>query len=110
MTTTRATGDRAFLYARLSHRKDDKLASCDVQLDTLRNEAQRRRLHVVGEFTDDGHSAWADDGLKHRPDYAEMLDRMENGETDYVLAVDTDRFSRGDMGGAISLDVSGAAA
>lgn len=88
----------AALYARLSRRQDEKVATCATQIRRLRDEAKRRGLNVAHEFVDDGISAYSG---KERPGFAGLMEAIVSGEVDHVLAVRMDRFSRDEVEGAL---------
>ncbi len=90
----------AALYARLSRRQDDKVATCATQVRRLQSEAERRGLTVQAEhvFVDDGISAYSG---KERPGFAGLMAAIVSGEVGYVLAVRMDRFSHDEVEGAL---------
>jgi site-specific DNA recombinase len=74
--------NRYFLYARKSTDETDKqVRSIDDQIAELRALAEREHLHVVDEL-DESRSA----KVPGRPTFNEMLDRIERGEADGILA------------------------
>jgi site-specific DNA recombinase len=81
---------RAAIYARISETDRNVLAIAD-QVSNLRALAEREGCEVVAIFSDDGISAWSG---KLRPAFLELLQGIDSGDFDVVLAVAEDRLSR----------------
>src|SRR5438128_622453 len=82
---------RVAIYSRQSTENDDQI---EAHLARCRARAQQERWKVVGEFRDNGKSGY-ERGVK-RPGYEELLDLIEAGKVDRVLAVSLDRLFRQD--------------
>lgn len=82
---------RYILYARKSSESEDRqVQSIDDQLRVLRDFAKRTGLHVVAELTE-AHSAKAPGT---RPVFAELLARIERGESDGIVCWSINRLAR----------------
>ena len=79
---------RAGLYARVS--TVDKGQDVGLQLDALRDEAERRDWQVAGEYVDDGISGAKSD----RPALQRLLSDVECGRIDLVAVWKLDRLGR----------------
>lgn len=87
-------GTRAVIYARRSHEGDEEQSrSVAEQLTACRDYCARKKWSVVGEFIDDGRSA-SRYARKVRPQFAELVGRIEAGEVGAVVAWDLDRLLR----------------
>lgn len=81
---------QCYTYARVSTQTRVDSYSLDAQREQLRREAERRGMAVVAEFSDVGPSS-------SRPQFAEMMDRIQSGNPDgvtYVLVTKLSRFGR----------------
>src|SRR5262245_58490907 len=87
-----------FLYARKSTKDREKqVLSIPSQLDALRKLAKQQNLIVVAEITE-RESAH----VPGRPEFSNMMRRIEEGEASGILAWHPDRLARNSMdGGAI---------
>ena len=68
--------------------------SLDAQRDRLIKEAKHREMAVAAEFSDEGKSGKNTTG---RPQFTEMMNRIQNGNPDgvcYVLVFKLSRFVR----------------
>ena len=77
-----------YAYARVSTQTDN--CSLDAQREQLRREAERRGMAVAAEFADVGPSG-------DRPQFAEMMERIQDGNPDgvaYVMVTKLSRFCR----------------
>src|SRR4051794_10942590 len=84
-----------FLYARKSTDTEDKQArSIDDQLAELRDFAQRLGLLVTETFIERRTAK-----IPGRPIFNAMLERIEKGEADAILAWHPDRLSRNSIDG-----------
>src|SRR5688500_486176 len=84
-----------FLYARKSTDVEDKqVLSIDAQVSELREFAAREHLTIVGEVIEK-RSAKA----PGRPLFKEMMDRIEAGEAQGIIAWHPDRLSRNGVDG-----------
>src|SRR5438445_4796307 len=94
-TTTRPTAPtrtaRAVIYTRISRDDQDERLGVQRQEKDLRREAERRKLRLVRVLTDNDVSGTKDS----RPDFDRLIEMIENGEVDVVLAADLDRLTRG---------------
>lgn len=82
-----ATEKRACIYARVSTLQNQ---SPQMQLDCLREFAERRGLHVVEEFIDRGHSG----AKERRPGLDALLNAARKRSVDVVLTYRFDRVAR----------------
>jgi DNA invertase Pin-like site-specific DNA recombinase len=89
---TRTGALRAVAYVRYSTDQQD--GSDEQQLGEIRKLADRAGCRIVATFTDQGISG--DSGRELRPDFARLLDAVEAGKYDVVLAWDTSRLGRQD--------------
>src|ERR1700683_679392 len=81
---------RYFIYVRKSTEGEDRQArSIGDQLAEIREAVHRKHLDDVGSF-EESRSA----KTKGRPLFNEMLDRIEAGEADGVIAWHPDRLAR----------------
>src|SRR3990172_6296945 len=89
---------RYFIYARKSTERDERQAhSIPDQLDTVRRLAESRGLQVIDEFTESRTAR-----KPGRPIFAEMMERIKEGEANAILAWTPDRLARNALdGGAI---------
>lgn len=78
---------RAAIYARVSTLVGQSPA---MQLDVLREFAERRELEVVAEFVDHGASG----ARERRPALDELMDAARERALDVVLVYRFDRFAR----------------
>jgi DNA invertase Pin-like site-specific DNA recombinase len=81
-------GLRAAIYARVSTLTGQ---SPQMQLDVLREYAERRELEIVDEFVDHGVSGARD----HRPELDRLMAGARQRAFDVVLVYRFDRFARG---------------
>src|SRR5690349_1821517 len=84
-----------FIYARKS--TDDlsrQVRSIDDQIAELREMARRDNLTIANIFIEKQTAK-----IPGRPIFNEMLDRVENGEANGILAWHPDRLSRNSMDG-----------
>jgi site-specific DNA recombinase len=88
----RADDLRVFIYARISDKdpEEDKVAG--QVADCLKRFGPEYGTAHITEFTDDGISATS--GVD-RPGWLAMLEAIERGECDVVVATEEERFSRG---------------
>ena len=84
-----------FLYARKSTDVEDKqVLSIDAQLNELRQFAEREAVHIVGELIEKQSAK-----IPGRPIFDAMLERIEAGEADGILAWHPDRLARNSIDG-----------
>ena len=84
-----------FLYARKSTDVEDKQAlSIDAQINELREFAERERLGIVAELIEKQSAK-----IPGRPIFNAMLERIEAGEADGILAWHPDRLARNSVDG-----------
>src|SRR6266487_6885920 len=96
-TTIRPTPTRtvrAVIYTRVSRDDDSKEERLGVQRQEkdLRREAERRRARIIRVLEDNDLSG---SGSVERPAFNRLIEIIDNGEVDLVLAWDLDRLSRG---------------
>lgn len=92
------------IYARLSYAEGGETVKVDDQVEMGR-EAVERRGGVVGqEFRDNSLSAWKPKVI--RPQWNELMRRLEAGESDGVWVYDLTRFSRKVMEGERLLELA----
>jgi site-specific DNA recombinase len=89
----KAKGSRAVIYARISSDARGDGAGVERQLEACRELAARDGFIVVAELVDNDVSASAY-SRKARPAWRELLERLERGEVDCLLAWATDRLYR----------------
>ena len=85
---------RCYIYTRVSTQMQVDGYSLDAQRDRLLKEAAHREMAVAAEFSDEGKSGKNTTG---RPQFTEMLGRIQNGnpdKIDYVLVFKLSRFGR----------------
>lgn len=85
---------QCYLYTRVSTQMQVDGYSLDAQRDRLIKEAKHREMAVAAEFSDEGKSGKNTTG---RPQFTEMMNRIQNGNPDgvcYVLVFKLSRFVR----------------
>lgn len=85
---------RCYIYTRVSTQMQVDGYSLDAQRERLLREAKHREMTVAAEFSDEGKSG---KNTKGRPEFTEMMRRIEKGnpdEVDYVLVFKLSRFGR----------------
>lgn len=85
---------RCYLYTRVSMQMQVDGYSLDAQQDCLKKKAAHRSMQVVATFSDEGKSGKNTTG---RPQFQEMLRRIQNGNedhVDYVLVFRLSQFGR----------------
>jgi len=80
---------RVFGYARVSTEEQVKSGSLDQQREAIRSYCKSRGYELVRLFTDAGVSA-----LSHRPEWEELMRRLEAGEAEAVVVTKLDRWGR----------------
>ena len=86
---------RFILYARKSTDVEDKqVLSIDAQLNELRALAEREGAHVIAELIEKQSAK-----IPGRPIFNSMLERIEAGEADGILAWHPDRLARNSIDG-----------
>ena len=88
---------RAAAYLRLSIEDGDKAESNSIgnQRELIRDfVAERPKLHLVGEYADDGYTGTNFD----RPGFQKMMDGVRSGEIDTIIVKDLSRFGRDYIG------------
>src|ERR1035438_8305504 len=89
------SNNRFFLYARKSTDVEDKqVLSIDAQINELRELAAREGINVVAELIEKQSAK-----IPGRPIFDAMLERMEAGEADGILAWHPDRLARNSVDG-----------
>ena len=84
-----------FLYARKSTDVEDKqVLSIDAQITELRAFAKQNNLNVIETFIEKQSAK-----IPGRPIFGEMLERVESGEADGILAWHADRLARNSVDG-----------
>src|SRR5262245_7540132 len=90
-----ASGERYFLYVRKSTDTEDKqVRSIEDQLAELREFASARNLTIVETLVERQTAK-----TPGRPVFNQMLDRIERGEANSILAWHPDRLSRNSIDG-----------
>lgn len=84
---------RAFVYCRISHDPSGKELAVARQEKDCRKLAKDRGWIVVEVFTDNDLSA-SGFAKKNRPQFDEMVRRLECGEAEILIAYDDSRFTR----------------
>lgn len=84
---------RTILYARYSSELQNTLSTID-QIASLRERAEREGWTIVDSFADEEISGRAGISEMQRPGLNAMLNRIERGDIDQVLAEATDRIAR----------------
>lgn len=85
---------RCYIYTRVSTQMQVEGYSLDAQRERLQREAKHRDMTVAAEFSDEGKSGKNTTG---RPQFTEMLRRIQTGNPDgvsYVLVFKLSRFGR----------------
>ena len=85
---------QCYIYTRVSTQMQVDGYSLDAQRDRLIREAKHREMAVAAEFSDEGKSGKNTTG---RPQFTEMMNRIQNGNPDgvsYVLVFKLSRFGR----------------
>lgn len=86
---------RYFIYARKSSESEERQArSIEDQLREVWELARRERLVIVGEYTEAQTAS-----KPGRPQFNEMLSRIESGEADAILAWEPNRLARNSVDG-----------
>jgi site-specific DNA recombinase len=80
------------IYARVSKADKDDPNSIPVQLAACRERAVDEGWEVVGEYVDEGISAW--NPRKRRPAYEQMLAAVEAGQAHAIIVREQDRLLR----------------
>src|ERR1035438_5862962 len=89
------SNNRFFLYARKSTDVEDKqVLSIDAQINELRELAAREGINVVAELIEKQSAK-----IPGRPIFDAMLERIEAGEADGILAWHPDRLARNSIDG-----------
>ncbi|GHT81850.1 hypothetical protein FACS1894125_3450 [Actinomycetota bacterium] len=89
---------RCFLYARKSTDTDDmQVQSIDAQLVELRVYAKQNNITIVDELIERRTAK-----IPGRPIFNAMLDRIEAGEVDGILAWHPDRLARNSVDGLLT--------
>lgn len=96
---------RVAIYARVSKADRHDANSIPHQLRVARQVAEDEGWNVVGEYVDEGISAY--DVKKSRPEYEQMLGDLAAGLFNAPLAADLERLLRQDKEGARWLDMHG---
>jgi len=78
---------QCYIYTRVSTQMQVEKYSLDAQREQLRQEAEHRGMSIAAEFSDDGSAA-------ERPQFTEMLNRIQNGNPDGVCSVLVTKLSR----------------
>ena len=87
--------EKYFLYARKSTDTEDKqVLSIDAQINELRKYARDNGLDVVDELIEKRTAK-----MPGRPIFNEMLERIQNGEANGILAWHPDRLARNSIDG-----------
>jgi site-specific DNA recombinase len=87
--------NRYFLYARKSTDETDKqIRSIDDQIAELRSLAVRENISIIEEFIESRTAK-----IPGRPIFNQILDRIERGEADGILAWHPDRLARNSLDG-----------
>ena len=85
---------RCYIYTRVSTQMQVEKYSLDAQRERLQREADHRGMTIAAEFSDEGKSGKNTTG---RPQFTEMLRRIQTGNPDgvcYVLVFKLSRFGR----------------
>ena len=85
---------RCYIYTRVSSQSQVDGYSLDAQRDRLLKAAEYEGMTIAAEFSDEGKSGKNTTG---RPEFTEMMDRIQNGnpdKVDYVLVFKLSRFGR----------------
>ncbi len=86
---------RYFLYARKSSDSEERqILSIEAQLSELKEFAAKEKLEIIASF-EEAKTAKEPGRMK----FAEMLDRMEHGEAEGILAWHPDRLARNSVDG-----------
>lgn len=80
-------------------RSTPPVSSLEDQVRHCRKLAEDYDYEVVDVFSDDGISAWSG---KIRPSYVQLIERVQEGDIDFILTVADDRLTR-DVGDNIML-------
>lgn len=89
------SNNRFFLYARKSTDVEDKqVLSIDAQINELREFADREKLGIVAELIEKQSAK-----IPGRLIFNDMLERIEAGEADGILAWHPDRLARNSVDG-----------
>src|SRR3989339_2081216 len=87
--------NKFFLYARKSTDVEDKqVRSIEAQITELRAFAKQNNLNVVDTFIEKQSAK-----IPGRPIFGDMLDKIENGEANGILAWHADRLARNSVDG-----------
>ena len=85
------------IYARLSYAADGSTIKVDDQIEMGREEIERRGGLVGQVFKDNSLSAW--NPRVARPEWDEMMTRLESGAANGVMVYDVSRYTRKVMEG-----------
>lgn len=85
---------RAVTYCRQSVTRDGS-ESLDRQQEACAREAKRLKLTVVAELTEAPSTGAFKDRGRGRPEFLRLIDLIDSGQVDAVVAYKTDRLSRG---------------
>ncbi len=84
---------RVGVYARVSKAEHDRrTTSIPVQLADCRDRAGQESWTIVGQYVDEGISAW--NRKKRRPEYEHLLADLEAGRIDTILVREQERLLR----------------
>lgn len=87
------TGKRAAKYKRISADREGRELGVARQDEDLNGLAERRGLHIVGDYTDNDISA-STASRKARPQYNQILRDAREGKFDVILAYTSGRLTR----------------
>jgi DNA invertase Pin-like site-specific DNA recombinase len=86
-----ATVERAGIYARISEDRSGEALGVARQLKDCREFCAARGLAIAGEYVDNDVSA---SGLRRRPEYERLLEDVNGGHLDVIVAWHADRIYR----------------
>lgn len=82
----------AFGYARLSKDDGSRYSSIESQVQLIKEYANKNKLNLIKIYIDDNVSGFID--IESRPEFNEMLEEIEKGKADVIIAKDLSRIGR----------------
>lgn len=83
--------ERAVFYARVSTESEEQLNSIELQIEENRKAIKEQGWELVDEYIDRGKSGKQ---VKGRDEYQRLLENMDQGKFDIVVAKDQERLQR----------------
>ena len=82
----------AFGYARLSKDDGSRYSSIESQVQLIKEFAKKKKLNLIKIYIDDNVSGFIP--IEDRPQFNEMLEQIEQGKAETIIAKDLSRIGR----------------